>query len=992
MSSSLATHSNPLPVEPQTLLFFLAQRDNYRAPLFSANEVFCSPDAFSESTGGRPTVVQCPLGEFDISDFIRATPGLAKPELLIVKIDASLRCCPRNLFKLKCPKVLIVGDTHHMGHPLERVIRYALSEPFTHIIMDHTRHHAHFLMEAGLKNVHWIPAVDFSFLPRELRAQPSNPLTFVGQVGRHHPFRRHALDAVRNAGLPLEILRGSNAKAADIYADSQITLNVSLNGDLNLRVFESLGAGGFLLTDRLAPASGLSRIFEDGKHLVTWGSVDELIEKIRYYLAHPEEAAVIRRAGQAELFENHAPAVKMREVFDLVHSGKVNPRYDLEGERAGLSVRFRREDIDVCVRERFAAYQVIQEAHRTSLGVTVWCEDPAALASLTDLPRLRFAPLAEMPAVNTDGTVDFLWLEGTEAEAVACLSGRYVKRLLLPKEPTAALKETLAQFGYRADAACPAHYRLDNPVALLSQAAAASLTEFVAANLGRAIESARSADECLTCAELADAQELVDLNYRAIERAVGLDRNHAGALISLAAATLGGGDSASTLLYLEELRRVGPLPAEAVELYDRLHGELAAHPELHNYYEYAGLLPLTQAETPRKILLVTNLFPPEELGGYGRKMWEFAHYLTSRGHTVRVLASSIPSLAKPPTDEELALEPAVSRTLRLKGTWTKGLPESITDPVELMECNRHNRACIEQAINELQPDVVFAGNLDFLGITVIETAFAHNLPVLQSLGNPCPGYRADELPMGGTYWIGSCSQWNARKVQSLGYRAGRVDVIYPGARVDRFFKLNLPDRARLRICFVGLVMPFKGVHTLVEALAHLATREIDFTCEIAGECTTPALLDTLNGVAANHGFADRLTFTGFLDRTKLGTLLARNNVLVFPSIVEEGFGISQVEAMASGLVVVSSGTGGAREIITDGVDGLLFTAGDPVALANQLLKLHEQPELFAALQVAGQNRAFNFSIPRSGEKIESLITEIMAANAPSIATLTANFF
>ncbi len=991
MSTPHATPSAALPVAPQTLLFFLAQRDNYRAPLFSANEVFCGPDASSESTGGRPTVVQCPLGEFDISDFIRATSGLAKPELLIIKIDASLRCCPRNLFKLKCPKVLIVGDTHHMGNPLERVIRYALSEPFTHIIMDHTRHHAHFLMEAGLKNVHWIPAVDFSFLPREVCARPSNPLTFVGQVGRHHPFRRYALDKVRNAGLPLEILRGSNAKAADIYADSQITLNVSLNGDLNLRVFESLGAGGFLLTDRLAPASGLSRIFEDGKHLVTWGSVDELIEKIRYYLAHPDEAAVIRRAGQAELFANHSPAVKMQEVFDLVHSGKVNPRYDLEGERADLSVRFRREDIDVCVRERFAAYQVVQEAHRTSLGVTVWCDNPAALDKLADLPRLRFAPVAEMPVINTDGTVDFLWIEGTEDEVKSCLLGRYFKRLLLPKEPTAALKETLAQFGYHADATCSAHYRLETPAALLSQAAAASLTDFVAANLGRAIESARSADECLTCAELADAQELADLQFRAIERAVGLDRNHAGALIALAAATLGKGDSGSTLLYLEELRRIGPLPAEAVELYDRLHDAFAAHPDLHNYYEYAGLLPLPQAEKPRKILMVTNLFPPEELGGYGRKMWEFAHYLTARGHTVRVLASSIPALAKTPNDEELALEPAVKRLLRMKGTWKKGIPESINDPVELMACDAHNRACIEQAIHELAPDVVFAGNLDFLGANVIQTAFAHNLPVLQALGNIAPGYRVEELPVGGTYWIGSCSHWNARKVQSLGYKAGRVDVIYPGARVDRFFKLNLPDRARLRICFVGLVMTFKGVHTLVEALAHLASREIDFTCEIAGECTKPELLDTLKGVAVTHGFADRLAFTGFLDRTRLTSLLARTNVLVFPTIVEEPFGISHVEAMAAGLVVITSGTGGAKEIVTDGVDGLLFQAGDAVALANQLLRLHEQPELFAALQIASQNRAFNFSIPRSGDKIESLITEIMAANSPSSRALIPEF-
>jgi glycosyltransferase involved in cell wall biosynthesis len=107
--------------------------------------------------------------------------------------------------------------------------------------------------------------------------------------------------------------------------------------------------------------------------------------------------------------------------------------------------------------------------------------------------------------------------------------------------------------------------------------------------------------------------------------------------------------------------------------------------------------------------------------------------------------------------------------------------------------------------------------------------------------------------------------------------------------------------------------------------------------------------------------------------------------------VEEPFGISHVEAMAAGLVVITSGTGGAKEIVTDGVDGLLFPAGDAVALANQLLRLHEQPELFATLQIASQNRAFNFSIPRSGDKIESLITEIMAANSPSSRALIPEF-
>jgi len=89
--------------------------------------------------------------------------------MVVVKADATQRNVPRNLGAYKCPKVLLVGDTHHPGVPLTSVISYALSEPFDFVILDHTRHHAHWFAKAGLRNVHWIPALDFGFLKRELR-------------------------------------------------------------------------------------------------------------------------------------------------------------------------------------------------------------------------------------------------------------------------------------------------------------------------------------------------------------------------------------------------------------------------------------------------------------------------------------------------------------------------------------------------------------------------------------------------------------------------------------------------------------------------------------------------------------------------------------------------------------------------------------------------------------------------------------------------------
>ena len=61
---------------------------------------------------------------------------------------------------------------------------------------------------------------------------------------------------------------------------SNISLNISLNGDLNLRNFEILSAKSFLLTDKLSDESGLSLLLENGKDYESYSSIDELIEKL----------------------------------------------------------------------------------------------------------------------------------------------------------------------------------------------------------------------------------------------------------------------------------------------------------------------------------------------------------------------------------------------------------------------------------------------------------------------------------------------------------------------------------------------------------------------------------------------------------------------------------------------------------------------------------------------------------------------------------------
>ena len=976
------------PPSRRALLFFLSGQESYRRPLFSPNEIFCGPDATPRLANGRVQALKTTGGSFDVRETLRRLPADQQPDFIVVKADATGRNYPRNLAAISGPKVLLVGDTHHMHQPLQSLIRYAQEEPFDHVIFDHTRHHARFFAEAGLRNLQWIPALDYGFEPRELRSAPSQPLTFVGQVGRFHPYRRWVLQQVQAAALPLQVRRGLLAETANIYADSQITLNISLNGDLNLRVFEALAAGGFLLTDELGEDSGLSRLFEPGRHLDTWRTPGELIEKIRHYLAHPDEAQKIRRQGQAELLRAHHPDVKLREFYALIDGGAPNPRYDLRQEAWWP----RSSAIAPGLPRRLAAYEALQEMHRSASRVTVFAADARAAGGLGRLPRLDFAPLETMglaapsPAgENAPPARSVLWWD--EATPVAALT-KFPGDTLLALTEAAAARPEVAAWGFAPESEGSPVLRLAQPLLFLEQAWKAEARDAVRVRLQPLIDGALNSGECLTLANFAWQLGDPRTQLAALKRAIGLDRNDGNALLALAGMMLDQGDIASVSVLLEEAARIAPLPPEL----ETLRLDLASRPgvaaELNFYLRAIGRVPEPKTERPRRILLVTNLFPPQELGGYGRMMWEFAHGLRARGHEVRVLTSNQAALAKAPTPDEAEMETCVQRTLPLLGEYRNGLPVAVTARAELNQRVHGIIAAVDAAGRDFHPDVVLAGNLDFLDFAPIQVALAAGVPVLHALGNQSPGYGPASQPRSARYWVGPSSDWNGQVLQEKGFSPARISTLYPGARIDRFFRFFLPDTARLRLCFAGLVMPFKGAHILVAALERLHRSGVDFTAEIAGDAPDPDFLKKLQETVRAVGMEQKVSFTGFLDRSDLAALFARSNVLVFPSQVPETFGISQVEAMAAGLVVISSGTGGAQEVIRHDQDGLLFSAPKAEELAQQIFSLVQDPARMARLQRAAQARAVTFSVDATVRKIEELVEELIQVppDAPAPAT------
>jgi len=366
-------------------------------PPLEPDQVICGPMYPDRRDGDRVLSIKTALGEYDIAEVVAKLPAGQRPDLVVVRADTSRANLPRNIAALRCPAVVVVGDTHHQRSPITTLLTHVLSEPYRAVILDYTRQHAHFFLEAGLEHVYWLPG--FNVERMAVRAQPMDiPMSFVGGVDRVHPRRLAVVEALQRAGLPLQVGRAPRAIARSIHARSRISLNCSLNGDLNLRVLEVLASGSFLLTDRLGIESGFDALFADGRDLVTYDSIDDCIEKSRRYLRDGLAAAAIARAGHAAYETLLAPERIRADFLALCDSGRTRPEFVLADRRSALP---RQRDRAALLR-RIAAYEVLQAMQLAQEAPAILATpgtDPCLLSDAADLIRVRLA----VDAIDEDG-------------------------------------------------------------------------------------------------------------------------------------------------------------------------------------------------------------------------------------------------------------------------------------------------------------------------------------------------------------------------------------------------------------------------------------------------------------------------------------------------------------------------------------------------------------------------------------------------------------
>lgn len=216
------------------------------------------------------------------------------------------------------PNAYWVADSH-LGYEY----RLKRAREFDHVFVSHKPSLERFIQDG-------IPDEKIHYLPWAAEDQCYKPYSiiekwdwcFIGHL--NNEFRINLVDRFCKEwplgtkgyfGARRPEVRGYNVldDVAKKFSQSRIVLNESIKDDLNMRVFETLACKRFLLTEDI-PA--VRDHFEDGKHLVLFKTIDEAVDKAKYYLAHDDERNAIAEAGYKEFMDKHTYMHRTLEILE----------------------------------------------------------------------------------------------------------------------------------------------------------------------------------------------------------------------------------------------------------------------------------------------------------------------------------------------------------------------------------------------------------------------------------------------------------------------------------------------------------------------------------------------------------------------------------------------------------------------------------------------------------------------------------------------------
>jgi glycosyltransferase involved in cell wall biosynthesis len=220
--------------------------------------------------------------------------------------------------------------------------------------------------------------------------------------------------------------------------------------------------------------------------------------------------------------------------------------------------------------------------------------------------------------------------------------------------------------------------------------------------------------------------------------------------------------------------------------------------------------------------------------------------------------------------------------------------------------------------------------------------------------------RAKRIIVPSTHLKGIISAW--------GMPAEKIEVIYNSVHPGRAG--SLPDIVKnirgFRIVTIARLIALKNIDAVIKAVDRVSGAHLIIVGDGPERANLEALANNKTGIV----------FTGALRNEDAVAVLASADVMVLNSS-HEGLSHVLIEALMAGVPIVATRTGGNPEILAD-ESGILVPVGDTVALARELQRLNEDPELRTRLGKAARARAEAFSLATMLERTKTILASVQS--------------
>ena len=364
-----------------------------------------------------------------------------------------------------------------------------------------------------------------------------------------------------------------------------------------------------------------------------------------------------------------------------------------------------------------------------------------------------------------------------------------------------------------------------------------------------------------------------------------------------------------------------------------------------------------------RLLLVTNLYPPHYLGGYELLAQQVAQHLARR-HEVTVLTSlhGVELGADPyESDGEVQIE----RFLALE--------EPFDRPMVIRRWHRRRITALNQertanAIARIRPELLFYWSQLRLTVGPMRAGMQSGLPRAFTFNDDnMRGFVARRPLLDDWLFRGNTlegldfpnstviSRYTLQRLISCGVPVTDSEIIHQGVPIHDFPVKDAPGALGdpVRLLYVGQLLDYKGIGDLIAALTHHLprlnpARRVELTLAGSGP---DDFVRAMQEAGAASPFP--IHWLGKVPYAELPALYRAHDAFLFPSR-DESFGLTHLEAAASGLPVLATTAGGHGEMLEHGVNALIFRAGDPADLAQRIAELVADPELARRLATTGR--------------------------------------